>query len=110
MATPDNSSRALPSWLLFGGLVALFIGERLVGSGPIRWFSALGAVLVMAAIGLRAARTAGAAGDRRQAERTLLGLAALSAVAMVFYALQSDLATSFLDRPLDRSSPKLAKP
>jgi hypothetical protein len=104
----DSAPRALPTWLLLCGLVCMLIGERLVGSGGLRWFSALGALLVLTAVGLRAARTASSTGDRQHAERALLFYASLSAVALVFYALQSDLALSFMERPLERSSPKFS--
>ncbi len=105
---PPQAHRTLPTWLLFGGLFLLFVGERFFGSGPGRGCSAVGALLVLGAVGLRGMRAAQAAGDRRVAERTLLAFAGVAAVGVAFYALQSDLALSLLARSLERSSPKLA--
>ncbi len=90
--------------LLFGaGLVALYVGERLIGAGTSRGVvSGLGVALVLAALVFRALRWARASGEQRRAEGLLLGLTGVGILALVLYGLQSDLLS------LPQSWPRLA--
>ena len=106
--TSDQSMRALPTWLLVAGMIAVFLGERMFGAGPMRWFSAVGAAMVLFALVLRGLRLGQADAQRAVAERSLLLFAALGVVALVFYGVQSDLTATLFDKPIDRTSPKLA--
>ncbi len=93
MAKPSTpaASALPPTGLFLAGVLAIFIGERLVGAGTYRWISALGALLVLVSIGGRALRFASAEGDRKIAERILLLLSVLGAFGLLLYAFQSDL-------------------
>lgn len=112
MATNEKSQRAtggaLPSWLYAAGLVALYVGERLVGNGPFRALSVLGAVLVLGAVVTRSLRVAHTTGDRKSAEGTLLAFVLVGIVSLVLYAVSSDLLLSFSQHTLDRSWPRVA--
>lgn len=95
---------------LFGvGLLALFVGERLLASGTGRMIaSGLGAALIALGVVLRVLRVVQAEGERRRAERSLLWLALVGVAALLLYVVQSDLWTKLADEALSRSSPKLA--
>jgi len=104
------------SWMYFGGLVLAFIGERLIGAGSTRGIlTALGALMVVAALGLRFGRSrprAGATatdGERRTIESAIFWLYAAGALAFLLYVISSDLGASFLfgGTGLDKSSPRL---
>lgn len=100
---------ALWSILYGAGMVAVFIGERLVGAGGGRTTTTgAGVLLVLLALAMRAKRMASAKGDVKRVEKVLLGLYGLGALSLLFYMLQSDLGTSLFGQPLERSSPKLA--
>ena len=91
------------------GLIALFMGERLLGGGAGRAIlSGAGALLVLAAIALRTLRLLRAQGERRQVERTLLVLLLVGVGALLLYALQSDLWAKVAGAGLSKTSPKLA--
>jgi ABC-type uncharacterized transport system len=87
--------------LWFGGMVAIFIGERLISAGTWRWLGAAGAAMVVAAILLRWLRGSRFTDEARCVERWLVYLYKLGAIAVVMYAAQSDLVQ------LDKSWPKL---
>lgn len=106
------------SWIWSAAFVAgafmIFIGERVLGSGTGRIvLTSLGALLAVASTAIRALRmrvvdqrahAQGAGG----AERVLFRLSLLGLGALALYFLQSDVVGQLLDRPLDKSSPKLA--
>lgn len=94
--------------LFFIGMLLTFVGERVIGAGGARWLSAVGVLLVTAAVVLRAVRAQQVAADRRSVERLLLGFALLGLLALAVYFLQSDLAAAVLGQPLERNWPKLA--
>jgi hypothetical protein len=96
-------------WTLvyFGGMLLAFIGERIVGAGTARALTGVGILLIVAAIVMRAARSRRAGTDRQQAERMLVALYVLGAVAVVLYLAQSDLSAMVLGKPLERDWPKL---
>jgi hypothetical protein len=92
------------------GMLAIFFGERMIGAGTARGVATIGGLLlVIAAIAVRAARSASAAPDRRQVERILLGFYALGLFAVALYFVQSDLPTVLgKGKPLEHAWPKLA--
>ena len=92
------------------GMVLIFVGERIIGSGSTSRAVAdiLGLVLVAVAMGARARRAGAAGPDRRQAERLLLRLYALGLAAVFAYVVQSDLPTLRGGHLLETTWPKLA--
>ena len=112
MAITEKHQRAaggaLPSWLYAAGLLALYVGERLVGNGPFRALSVLGAVLVLGAVVTRGLRVAATSGDRKAAESTLLALVLVGVAGLALYAASSDLVLSFAAHTMDRGWPRLA--
>jgi hypothetical protein len=107
-----TASRPSARWsALWGvGMLAIFLGERMIGAGGARAVATIaGLLMVLAAVAVRAGRASSAAPDRRQAERTLLGLYALGLLAVLFYFVQSDLpAVLGKGKPLEHSWPRLA--
>jgi hypothetical protein len=75
----------------FAGMIAIFVGERLISTGTWRWLGAAGALLVVAAILLRWMRGGRFNDESRTVERWLVYLYKLGAIAVVMYAAQSDL-------------------
>ncbi len=100
------------SWLVatlyFFGMLLLFVGERLIVAGPLRAVSVAGAALVGLSLVLRAVHVRGARADARSVEKWLFALQAVGALSLIVYFLQSDLANSLFEKPLDATSPKLA--
>ena len=96
--------------VVFGaGLVAAFVGERLLASGTGRAIlSGAGAALVLGAAILRAVRVARAEGDRRRIEWILLSLLLVGVAALIVYAVQSDLWAKAAGGALSKTSPRLA--
>ena len=109
-----RTSPAKPSarWsALWGaGMLAVFLGERMIGSGGARAVATVGGLLlIIAALVVRAGRAAAAAPDRRYVERTLLGLYGLGLLAVALYFVQSDLPMVLgKGKPLEHSWPRLA--
>jgi len=99
------------SWIVatfyFFGMLALFVGERIVGSGTWRSLSAIGAALVALSLVLRAVHMRMAKDDGRTVEKWLLAVQLLGAASLAVYFVQSDLSTVILDKTLEASSPKL---
>jgi hypothetical protein len=94
---------ALMLSMLFGvGMLLVFVGERLVGSGGTRTaLSAIGALLIVAATARRAMLMGREKDERKATERILVNLYLVGIVALAMYFAQSDLLS------LDKSSPKL---
>jgi len=92
------------------GMLAIFVGERLIGAGTSRGVATvLGLVMVLAAMGARGARARSAAPDRARVERTLLGFYALGLAAVVLYFVQSDLpVVLWTGKPLEHGWPRLS--
>ncbi|QSQ17819.1 Gldg family protein [Myxococcus landrumensis] len=91
------------------GLLAVFIGERILGVGTGRGLlSGAGVVAVVIAAGWRFFASRGASAERRTVDGWVLGLYGLGLLALVLYFLQSDLGTSLFDARLSMKSPKLA--
>jgi hypothetical protein len=92
--------------LWFAGMVLIFVGERMIGSGGARALATvLGIVGVLAAMGGRVWRAGQAAPDRQRVERLLLWLYALGLFAVLLYFVQSDLPTLRGGKPLEHSWP-----
>jgi len=110
MEVNRGKSSARWSALWGAGMLAIFFGERLIGSGTARGVATIaGLVMVFAAIGVRAGRTRAAAPDRAQVERKLLGFYLLGVGALVLYFIQSDLpVVLWSGKPLEHSWPRLA--
>ena len=110
MTTPRLKPSARWSALWGAGMLAIFLGERMIGAGGARAAATVGGlVLVVAAMVVRAGRAASAAPDRRQVERLLLGLYGLGLLAVALYFAQSDLpAVLGKGKPLEHGSPRLA--
>jgi hypothetical protein len=94
--------------LYFGGMLATFTGERLIGAGTARWLTLVGVLMVLGAIALRFLRAGRATGEAQQTERQILFLYALGTGALLLYFLQSDLFATPFGKPLEHDSPKLA--
>jgi hypothetical protein len=91
------------------GMLAIFTGERVIGTGSSRaGATILGLVLVLVAMGVRVLRAGKASPDRRRVERALLALYALGLLAVVVYFVQSDVPTLRGGKPLEHGYPKLA--
>lgn len=104
-----NTRSSLWSILFFAGLVALFVGERLIGGGTLRGVvSGAGAALVAVSVAVRTLRALKASEERRGVERTLLGLQAVAVAALGLYVAQSDLWAKLTDVGLEKTSPTLA--
>ena len=97
------------SGLWAGGMLLMFVGERMIGSGKSRGVATIAGLLaVLAAMVIRFVRSRQTTSDRRYVERVLLGLYALALGAVVLYVVQSDLWTSAFGKPLEKNWPKLA--
>ena len=91
------------------GMFAIFLGERMIGSGTSRTIAtSAGLVLVIGAMAMRFIRAGKASADRRKLEHTLLALYAVGLGGVVLYGMQSDLWASAFGQPLERNWPKLA--
>jgi hypothetical protein len=91
------------------GMFAIFLGERMIGSGTTRTIATAGGlVLVIGAMVMRFIRAGKAPADRRKVEQTLLALYGVGLGAVVLYVVQSDLWASAFNSPLERNWPKLS--
>jgi hypothetical protein len=115
----ESRGASWPSSALYGlGMLAVFVGERAIGSGRARAVATgLGLALVLAAFVVRGLRLRGlrlraSAGDPRpetvKTERALASLMGLGLVALALYFVQSDLWVSVAGKALDRDHAKLA--
>lgn len=98
------------SWILslaLGlGLVAIWVGERIVDTDLRTPFTGIGTALMVLATGLRFTRLNVAASG--QIEKTLLGLHGLSLLSVALYVWQSDLWAKLAGQTLETDWPKLA--
>jgi hypothetical protein len=99
----------LPSALYGVGMVAVLLGERILAAGSGRNVATiLGVLLVLAALGIRVARQATRPPSERTAERSLLLLYGLGALALLFYFLGSDVLALVGGRSLEQRVPRVA--
>lgn len=98
-----------PTVLYFAGMLAIFLGERVLDTGSLQTtFGVLGVVLLLAAIAARAVRQAVRPEGYRPPERALLLLYAVGAFAVGLYFLNSDLMVRWTGRALEQSMPRLS--
>jgi hypothetical protein len=100
------------AWLSVGfaaGLLAVFIGERLVAVGTARAVcTTLGVLIALAAFALRLGRSGSEEDDPRAAvERSFAALQALGLLALLAYFLQSDLLPRLGGPDLSQVAPRL---
>ena len=112
MTVMTVAARPSARWsaLWAAGMLAVFVGERMIGAGGARAVATGGGLLlVIAALVVRAGRASSAAPDRRKVERMLLGLYGLGLLAVALYFAQSDLPTVLgKAKPLEHGWPRLA--
>jgi hypothetical protein len=78
--------RVWPTVLWFAGMIAVWVGERLLGAGSGRWVaSALGAAAVVAALLVRLVAVSRSQGPVRKAQGYLAFAASLGVVALALY-------------------------
>jgi hypothetical protein len=107
--TKSGAAGARWSVLWAVGMFAIFVGERMIGSGTTRTIATAGGLLlVVGAMVMRFIRAGKAPADRRKVEQTLLALYAVGLGAVVLYVVQSDLWASAFNQPLERNWPKLS--
>jgi hypothetical protein len=107
--SPPTQSSSRWSIVYFVGMLLVFVGERLIGSGSGRGLTVVGVLAVGLALAMRVSRAAQAEGESRRIERAFLGVYAAGALGLLFYFVQSDLAAGLLgDKPLDKEWPRLA--
>lgn len=89
---PTVGGLRLPGILYMGGLLALFLGERVIGGLDTTRYGldALGAVLVLGALALFAKSRGDAADDQKAAHRVPMMYGGLGVLALVAYALGID--------------------
>ncbi len=91
------------------GMLSVYIGERAIGTGKPRLaMTVLGLLLVVVSMIGRVVRASKANPDRRQVERSLLGLYFIGLLSLIVYFVQSDVPTLRGGKPLEHSWPKLA--
>lgn len=92
------------------GLIAVFLGERVVGAGPVRpLLDLLGVLAVLASVVLRWNRSALAAtAPRARVERTFALLSTLAVLALVAWFAQSEVVLAAGGPDLRKSVPRLA--
>ncbi|MBZ4399681.1 Gldg family protein [Myxococcus sp. AS-1-15] len=109
MSARTSGSGLMATLAFVAGLLAVFIGERILGVGTGRGlFSGLGVALAVGATAWRFVGSRGASLDRRRVDGWVLGLYGLGLLALGLYFLQSDLGLSLFDAPLSQKAPKLA--
>lgn len=112
MALARPAYSPLPSLVLGGGLVLVFLGERLLGAGGLvkSPTSIAGLLAVVAALVLRAlrARRFTGAGPDAEPERALAWLHAAALAALAGYFVTSDLWFHLTGYTLQKQAPRLA--
>ena len=105
-----NARSALLTTVLVLGLVLVFLGERVIGAGPLR--TALDVVGVLAVAGvtvLRWNRSAlSAAAPRARVERLFAILSTLALLALLSWFAQSEVVTAAGGPDIRKSAPRLA--
>ena len=83
--------------LFLAGLLAIFVGERIVGDGTLRWIaSGFGVAIIAVAQGVRVFALSRATGRLKQAHRLGLLISMIALVGLAMYALATDgLASRF---------------
>ena len=99
----------LPSVAYMVGMVAVFLGERVMDSGGTRNATLIvGVVLLLAAIAARAIRQATVPVGYRLPERALLALYVIGSVAVGLHFINSDMLAQATGRTLEQTAPRLS--
>jgi len=108
-APPARGASGLWSALYGLGMVLVFVGERIIGTGGSRAAaSGLGVLLLLVALVARLVRGARTTADRAIVERKFQAMYALGLLAVALYFVQSDVPALRGGKPLEATSPKLA--
>jgi hypothetical protein len=110
-STPKTGYRPAlyPSMLYLVGMVAIFLGERVLDIGRTRTVcTVLGVLLVLGAIGARVMRGSVMPTAFRAPERALLLLYAVGAFAVLLFFINSDLLVWLGGRALEQTMPRLS--
>ena len=96
--------------LAFGlGMAGVFLGERVLAAGTGRTvLTALGVLLVLLALGLRALRMGKSQQDARRIEKLVFGLYLLGVAGLLLYFGQSDLMDRLAGKSFADEMPRLA--
>jgi hypothetical protein len=104
---PAGSARWSALWGV--GMLLVFVGERMIGSGGSRSLATiLGLLLTLGALLARVLRSRSTAPDRRRVELYLTRLYCLGLLAVAIYFVQSDLPTMRGGKALEHGWPYLA--
>ncbi len=108
-SSAQGVSSALPSVVYGIGLLSVFVGQRLIGTGGMSWaFSGLGVAFVAAAAAWQASRMSKLPPQARGPEKALLALYGLGALALLGHFLTGDLYFHLTGHALGKTSPRFA--
>jgi hypothetical protein len=108
-AAPGFRPALFPSILFALGMVAVFLGERVLDTGqPQRTAVILGLALLLGAVIARAVRQTTLPPSFRVPERALLGFYLLGILAVGLYFLDSDLLLRLTGKSLEQRMPRLS--
>jgi hypothetical protein len=108
-ATPIFRPALYPSFLYLLGMLAIFLGERVLDVGGMQTvFTLAGVLMLLGAIAARAVRQAVRPLAFRMPERALLLLYVVGAFAVLLYFLNSDLMVRLSGRALEQSMPRFS--
>lgn len=98
--------RTTGSVVYAAGMLLLFLGQRVLGSGQLAWgLTTLGTASVFGALAMRAVAARAARAGDRTGQRALLLLYTLGAASVVAYLLTSDLLMLTMGTSLERHAP-----
>ncbi|NOZ88169.1 MAG: hypothetical protein GXP49_18305 [Deltaproteobacteria bacterium] len=87
----DIKLGTLPTWALFTGGIALYLGERVAGAGVARvTFDIVGTALVLSSLAARIVLLLKADAEKKQAERKLLFTTLVVVFSLFLYGLSTD--------------------
>jgi len=97
------------SGLYGAGMLVVFLGERVIGTGTARGVATvIGVLALLIALVARVVRASGAAPDRAAVERRFAAMYGLGVLALILYFVQSDLPALAGGSALEVKWPKLA--
>ncbi len=99
----------LPSALYASGMIAIYLGERILESGaPSHVATILGSILVLAALGMRIGRAGSRPADERAAERALTLLYVAGVAALLLYFINSNVLFYLTGKTLEQRMPRVS--